>query len=48
MRYPPPTPKALDSPCEIRHLAIIVNLESDPTAAFRDQVVHLTSVSWTC
>ncbi|MDU3877156.1 MAG: class I adenylate cyclase [Klebsiella aerogenes] len=30
----------LYSPCEIRHLAIIVNLEYDPTAAFRNQVVH--------
>ncbi|MDI5349380.1 class I adenylate cyclase, partial [Salmonella enterica subsp. enterica serovar Kentucky] len=28
------------SPCEIRHLAIIVNLEYDPTAAFRNKVVH--------
>lgn len=37
---PAPTPKALYSPCEIRHLAIIVNLEYDPTAAFRNQVVH--------
>jgi adenylate cyclase class 1 len=36
---PAPTPKALYSPCEIRHLAIIVNLEYDPTAAFRNQVV---------
>jgi len=35
-----PAPKALYSPCEIRHLAIIVNLENDPTAAFRNQVVH--------
>lgn len=40
LRLPAPTPKALYSPCEIRHLAIIVNLESDPTAAFRNQVVH--------
>ncbi|MDR2289492.1 MAG: class I adenylate cyclase [Serratia marcescens] len=40
MRLPAPTPKALYSPCEIRHLAIIVNLENDPTAAFRNQVVH--------
>ncbi|MFO6425669.1 class I adenylate cyclase [Escherichia coli] len=39
MRLPAPTPKALYSPCEIRHLAIIVNLEYDPTAAFRNQVV---------
>ncbi|MCL2897838.1 class I adenylate cyclase [Brenneria tiliae] len=40
LRQPAPTPKALYSPCEIRHLAIIVNLEYDPTAAFRNQVVH--------
>ncbi|MBE4975250.1 MULTISPECIES: class I adenylate cyclase [Serratia] len=40
LRLPAPTPKALYSPCEIRHLAIIVNLENDPTAAFRNQVVH--------
>ncbi|MEY4921301.1 MAG: hypothetical protein RLY17_18 [Pseudomonadota bacterium] len=39
-RLPAPTPKALYSPCEIRHLAIIVNLENDPTATFRNQVVH--------
>ncbi|WON77108.1 class I adenylate cyclase [Serratia sp. UGAL515B_01] len=40
LRPAAPTPKALYSPCEIRHLAIIVNLENDPTAAFRNQVVH--------
>ncbi|MEN3257391.1 class I adenylate cyclase [Sodalis endosymbiont of Spalangia cameroni] len=40
LRVPAPTPKALYSPCEIRHLAIIVNLEHDPTAVFRNQVVH--------
>lgn len=40
IRLPAPTPKALYSPCEIRHLSIIVNLEHDPTAAFRNQVVH--------
>ncbi|MFC0226057.1 class I adenylate cyclase [Serratia aquatilis] len=40
LRLASPTPKALYSPCEIRHLAIIVNLESDPTAVFRNQVVH--------
>jgi adenylate cyclase class 1 len=40
LRLAAPTPKALYSPCEIRHLAIIVNLEYDPTAAFRNQVVH--------
>jgi adenylate cyclase class 1 len=40
LRLPSPTPKALYSPCEIRHLAIIVNLEYDPTSAFRNQVVH--------
>ncbi|EKN3347367.1 class I adenylate cyclase [Yersinia ruckeri] len=40
LRLSAPTPKALYSPCEIRHLAIIVNLENDPTAAFRNQIVH--------
>lgn len=40
LRLPAPTAKALYSPCEIRHLALIVNLEYDPTAAFRNQVVH--------
>lgn len=40
LRVPAPTPKALYSPCEIRHLAILVNLEDDPTAEFRNQVVH--------
>jgi len=37
---PAPTPKSLYSPCEIRHLAIIVNLENDPTTAFNKHVVH--------
>ncbi|WP_340622104.1 class I adenylate cyclase [Xenorhabdus siamensis] len=40
IRLPAPTPKALYSPCEIRHLAIIVNLETDPTINFSDQIVH--------
>lgn len=40
IRLPAPTPKALYSPCEIRHLALLVNLEHDPTEEFRDQVVH--------
>lgn len=40
LRLPAPTPRALYSPCEIRHMAIIVNFEHDPTAAFRNQVVH--------
>lgn len=40
LRVPAPGAKALYSPCEIRHLAIIVNLEYDPTAAFCNQVVH--------
>ncbi len=40
LRLAAPTPKALYSPCEIRHLAIIVNLEHDPTTTFRNQVVH--------
>ncbi len=37
LQIPAPTPKALYSPCEIRHLAIIINLESDPTAALCNQ-----------
>ncbi|MDR0217741.1 MAG: class I adenylate cyclase [Enterobacteriaceae bacterium] len=37
IRLPAPTPKALYSPCEIRHLAIIVNLETDPTANISDK-----------
>ncbi len=40
LRLLAPTPKALYSPREIRHLAIIVNLEYDPTAAFRNKVIH--------
>ncbi|MEX0445179.1 class I adenylate cyclase [Xenorhabdus sp. SGI246] len=40
IRLPAPTPKALYSPCEIRHLAIIVNLETDPTINFSEQIVH--------
>lgn len=40
LRLAAPSPKALYSPCEIRHLALIVNLEYDPTTAFRNQVVH--------
>ncbi|RLR17763.1 class I adenylate cyclase [Sodalis-like symbiont of Bactericera trigonica] len=40
LRVQAPTPKAIYSPCEIRHLAITVNLEHDPTAVFRNQVVH--------
>ncbi|MBD2780771.1 class I adenylate cyclase [Xenorhabdus sp. 42] len=40
IRLPAPTPKALYSPCEIRHLAIIVNLEKDPTAELCEKVVH--------
>lgn len=40
IRLPAPTPKALYSPCEIRHLAIIVNLEQDPTQVYSNQVVH--------
>lgn len=38
IRVPPATPKELYSPCEIRDLAIIVNLEGDPTAAFKADV----------
>lgn len=41
IRLPAPTPKALYSPCEIRHLAIIVNLEKDPTQVYSEQVVHV-------
>ncbi|WP_127959071.1 class I adenylate cyclase [Serratia microhaemolytica] len=40
LRLAPATPKALYSPCEIRQLAIIVNLESDPTCAFGQQSIH--------
>ncbi|WMQ74210.1 MAG: Adenylate cyclase [Sodalis sp.] len=40
LRVPAPTLKALYSPCEIRHLAIIVNLEHDPTAMLLNQVMH--------
>lgn len=40
LRLSAPTPKVLYSPCEIRHLAIIINLEYDPTAAFCNQIVH--------
>nr|WP_314267503.1 class I adenylate cyclase [uncultured Moellerella sp.] len=40
IRLPAPTPKALYSPCEIRHLAIMINLEQDPTDQFSNQVVH--------
>ncbi|WP_275377873.1 class I adenylate cyclase [Xenorhabdus bovienii] len=40
IRLPAPTPKALYSPCEIRHLAIIVNLEKDPTTDFSNRIVH--------
>ncbi|XNM57893.1 hypothetical protein ACLK1S_23655 [Escherichia coli] len=39
------TEGALQPVC-IRHLAVLVNLEYDPTAAFRNQVVRLISVSW--
>jgi adenylate cyclase class 1 len=31
LKVPAPTPKALYSPCEIRRLALVVNLENDPT-----------------
>lgn len=31
------TPKALYSPCEIRHLALIVNLENDPMASLLEE-----------
>ncbi|WP_425482154.1 class I adenylate cyclase [Budvicia diplopodorum] len=37
LRVPASTPKALYSPCEIRHLALIVNLESDPTASLLEE-----------
>lgn len=37
---PVPTPAELLSPCEIRQLAIIVNLEYDPTEKLSNQVVH--------
>ncbi|WP_339057728.1 class I adenylate cyclase [Candidatus Regiella endosymbiont of Tuberolachnus salignus] len=34
---PAPSPQALCSPCEIRHLAIMVNLEQDPTETIDPQ-----------
>ncbi len=40
LRPPSPTFKVLCSPCEIRHLAVIVNLEHDPTATFCHQMAH--------
>ncbi len=40
LRLQAPTARALSSPCEIRYLAIIVNLECDPTIVFHNQVVH--------
>lgn len=40
LRPPPLTPKALYSPCEIRHLSIIINLENDPTMDFASQPAH--------
>lgn len=40
IRLPAPTPRALYSPCEIRHLALAINLEYDPTEEFSNQVVH--------
>jgi adenylate cyclase, class 1 len=40
IHVPAPTPAALYSPCEIRQLAIIVNLEHDPTEILNNQTVH--------
>lgn len=40
LRSPPVSPKALYSPCEIRQLIIMVNLEYDPTLMFSNQVVY--------
>ncbi len=37
LRVAAPTSRALYSPCEIRHLAIIINLEHDPTVVFCNQ-----------
>lgn len=37
-RVPVPSPKALYSPCEIKHLAIIANLEDDPTIQMIDSI----------
>ncbi len=36
----PATPEALYSPCEIKQLAIIVNLENDPTQALTHHSMH--------
>ena len=46
IRLPAPTLKALYSPCEIRHLAIIVNLEVDPTERFSIKGCILILESW--
>ncbi|MCU6392194.1 class I adenylate cyclase, partial [Enterobacter quasiroggenkampii] len=40
LRLPSPTPRPLYCPCAIRHRPLIGNLAYDPTAAFRNQVVH--------
>ncbi|CAK9886424.1 MAG: Adenylate cyclase [Candidatus Erwinia impunctatus] len=41
IKLPAPSAKALYSPCEIRHLAIIVNLETDPTLSLAGQRGHI-------
>ncbi|MGL5991164.1 MAG: class I adenylate cyclase [Plesiomonas sp.] len=40
IRRPMPSQKDLYSPCEIRHLGIIINLEVDPTADFNNSEVR--------
>ncbi|MGL4771352.1 MAG: class I adenylate cyclase, partial [Plesiomonas shigelloides] len=40
IKRPMPSQKELYSPCEIRHLGIIINLEVDPTADFNNTAVR--------
>ncbi len=47
LRLPAPTPKALYSPCEIRHLAIIVNRNMTRQLRSAIRWCILISVSWT-
>ncbi len=47
LRLPAPTPKALYSPCEIRHLAIIVNWNTTRRRPSAIRWSILTSASWT-
>lgn len=40
VRLPSPSNLALSRPCEVRHLAIYLNLEEDPTARRRDRAIE--------